>query len=87
MARRYVARDPRTWKKIGSSTVSLDVNIQGLLPEEGVWEIIPKHEVISLARGDVSSVQIPLGLGKRGSFAVRVDGILALHTVLDSRLD
>ena len=85
MARRYVARDPRTWKKIGSSAVSLDVNIQGLLPVEGVWERIPKHEVISLAKGDVSSVQIPLGKG--GSFAVRVDGILALHTVLDSRLD
>ena len=85
MARRYVARDPRTWKKIGSSGSSLDINIQGLLPAEGVWERIPKHEVIPLARGDISSVEIPRGKG--GSFAVRGDAIHALHVVLDSRLD
>ncbi|MFL2493804.1 MAG: HEAT repeat domain-containing protein [Candidatus Thalassarchaeum sp.] len=85
MAGRYVARDPRTWKKIGSSTVSVDVNIQGLLPTEGAWERIPKHEVIPLARGDVASVQLPRGKG--GSFAVRADGIKALHKVLESRLD
>ena len=85
MARRYVARDPRTWRKISSSAASVDVNIQGLLPEDGAWQRIPKHEIISLAKGDVSSVQIPRGKG--GLFAVRIDGIIALHTVLDSRLD
>ena len=85
MARRYVARDPRTWKKIGYSAASVDVNIQGLLPAEGAWQRIPKHEVIPLARGEAASVQIPRGKG--GSFAVRADGIKALHTVLESRLD
>ena len=85
MARRYVARDPRTWKNIGYSTASVDVNVQGLLPAEGAWQRIPKHEVIPLARGEASSIQIPRGKG--GSFAVRGDGIKALHTVLESRLD
>ena len=85
MARRYVARDPRTWKKIGSSAASVDVNIQGLLPGDGVWERIPKHEVIALAKGEVSSVQVSRGRG--GSFAVRVDGILALHMVIERNLD
>jgi len=85
MARRYVARDPRTWKKIGSSTASVDVNIQGLLPEDGPWQRIPKHEIIPLAKGDVSSVQVSRGKG--GSFAVRIDGILALHMALEGRLD
>ena len=85
MARRYVARDPRTWKKIGSSAASIDVNIQGLLPEDGPWQRIPKHEVIPLARGNVSSVEISRGKG--GSFAVRIDGILALHMVMEESLD
>ena len=85
MTRRYVARDPRTWKKIGSSAASVDVNIQGLLPGDGVWERIPKHEVIALAKGEVSSVQVSRGRG--GSFAVRVDGILALHMVIERNLD
>ena len=85
MARRYVARDPRTWKKIGSSAASVDVNIQGLLPGDGVWERIPKHEVIALAKGEVSSVQVSRGRG--GSFAVRVDGILALQMVIERNLD
>ena len=85
MARRYVARDPRTWKKIGSSAASVDVNIQGLLPGDGVLERIPKHEVIALAKGEGSSVQVSRGRG--GSFAVRVDGILALHMVIERNLD
>jgi len=85
MARRYVARDPRTWKKLGSSAASVDINIQGLLPEDGAWQRIPKHDVISLARGEISSVQVSRGKG--GTFAVRVDGILALHMALEGRLD
>ena len=85
MARRYVARDPRTWSKIGSSAASMEVNIQGLLPEDGPWQRLSKHEIIPLAKGDVSSVQVSRGKG--GSFAVRIDGILALHMALERRLD
>ena len=85
MSRGYIARDPRTGKPIRQKRLDSDVDIRGLLPETGLWQRIPAHEILPLARGETESFELSRGDG--GGFARRRDGIKALHRVLDSQID
>ena len=85
MSRGYIARDPRTGKPIRQKRLDSDVDIRGLLPETGLWQRIPAHEILPLARGETESFELSRGDG--GGFARRSDGIKALHRVLDSQID
>ena len=85
MSRGYIARDPRTGKPIRQQRLDSDVDIRGLLPETGLWQRIPAHEILPLARGETESLELSRGDG--GGFARRSDGIKALHRVLDSQID
>ena len=85
MSRGYIARDPRTGKPIRQQRLDSDVDIRGLLPETGLWQRIPAHEILPLARGETESFELSRGDG--GGFARRSDGIKALHRVLDSQID
>jgi len=85
MARDYIARDPRTGKSIRRRGTKVDVDIRGLLPPAGVWQRIPVHEILPLARGDSDGLQLTRGQG--GGFARRVDAIQALHRVMQSQID
>ena len=85
MSRGYIARDPRTGKPIRQQRLDSDVDIGGLLPETGLWQRIPAHEILPLARGETESFELSRGDG--GGFARRSDGIKALHRVLDSQID
>ena len=85
MARDYIARDPRTGKSIRHRGTKVDVDIRGLLPPAGVWQRIPVHEILPLARGDSDGLQLTRGQG--GGFARRVDAIQALHRVMQSQID
>jgi len=85
MSRGYIARDPRTGKPIRQQRLDSDVDIRGLLPETGLWQRIPAHEILPLARGETESLELSRSDG--GGFARRSDGIKALHRVLDSQID
>ena len=85
MARDYIARDPRTGKSIRRRGTKVDVDIRGMLPPAGLWQRIPVHEILPLARGDSDGLQLTRGQG--GGFARRVDAIQALHRVMQSQID
>ncbi len=85
MARDYIARDPRTGKAIRRRGTEVDVDIRGLQPQAGMWQRIPAHEILPLARGDSDGLQLTRGQG--GGFARRVDAVHALHRVMQSQID
>jgi len=85
MARDYIARDPRTGKAIRRRGTEVDVDIRGLQPPAGMWQRIPAHEILPLARGDSDGLQLTRGQG--GGFARRVDAVHALHRVMQSQID
>ena len=85
MSRGYIARDPRTGKPIRRQRLDRDVDIRGLLPDAGLWQRIPAHEILPLASGEAESLELSRSDG--GGFARRSDGIKALHRTLGSQID
>ena len=85
MSRGYIARDPRTGKPIRRQRLDRDVDIGGLLPDAGLWQRIPAHEILPLASGEAESLELSRSDG--GGFARRSDGIKALHRTLGSQID
>ena len=80
MARDYIARDPKTGRPINRRRAVKQVDIRSMLPPSGVWERIPRRDIVPLASGQVKMVEIPRSEG--GGLARRIDGILALNRVL-----
>ena len=80
MARDYIARDPKTGRPINQRRAVKQVDIRSMLPPSGVWERIPRRDIVPLASGQVKMVEIPRSEG--GGLARRIDGILALNRVL-----
>ena len=80
MARDYIARDPKTGRPINRRSAVKQVDIRSMLPPSGVWERIPRRDIVPLASGQVKMVEIPRSEG--GGLARRIDGILALNRVL-----
>ena len=80
MARDYIARDPKTGRPINQRRATKQVDIRSTLPPPGVWERIPRRDIVPLASGQVKMVEIPRSEG--GGLARRIDGILALNRVL-----
>ena len=80
MARDYIARDPKTGRPINRRRAVKQVDIRSMLPPSGVWERIPRRDIVPLASGQVQMVEIPRSEG--GGLARRIDGILALNRVL-----
>ncbi len=80
MARDYIARDPKTGRPINRRSAVKQVDIRSMLPPSGIWERIPRRDIVPLASGQVKMVEIPRSEG--GGLARRIDGILALNRVL-----
>ena len=53
MAREYIARDPRTGKALRKSSSKEDSDIRALLPISGIWEVIPRSDILKLASGEL----------------------------------
>ncbi|MCH2268050.1 HEAT repeat domain-containing protein [Candidatus Thalassarchaeum betae] len=85
MAREYIARDPRTGRPIRRQRLDGHVDIRGLLPSTGLWQRIPVHEILPLARGESDGLELPRSAG--GGFVRRSDAIKALHRVFESQVD
>ena len=88
MAREYVARDPRTGKRIGSSKKRRGRNVSGiasLAPAAGPWQGLPTREIVPLALGMSKKVQI-MKDGLKMTLG-RVDAIKALHKVNENDSD
>ena len=79
MARDYIARDPKTGRPINQRRAVKQVDIRSMSPPSGVWERIPRRDIVPLASGQLKIVEIPRSEG--GGLARRTDGILALHRV------
>ena len=84
MARDYIARDPKTGRPINQRRATKQVDIRSTLPPPGVWERIPRSDIVPLASGQVKMVEIPRSEG--GGLARRIDGILALNRVLPAMI-
>lgn len=67
MARDYIARDPKTGRPINRRRAAKQVDIRSMLPPSGVWERIPRRDIVPLASGQVKMVEILVrrrGIGK-----------------------
>lgn len=82
MARDYIARDPKTGRPINQRRRTKQVDIRSMLPASGVWQRIPRRDIVPLASGEVKMVEIPRSEG--GGLARRIDAILALNRVLSA---
>ena len=83
MARRYIARDPRTGKKIGGRRKAKPAGkgIAALAPSPGPWQSMPLSDIVSVAKGEVSKVEVQ---SDKGTWNLgRIDAIKALHRVLE----
>ena len=83
MARKYVARDPRTGRRIGGRRRSKSPveGIAALSPSPGPWQSIPVPDILPIACGEVAKIEI---LSDRGTWTLgRIDAIKALHKVLE----
>ncbi len=80
MARDYIARDPKTGRPINQRRQTKQVDIRSMLPADGVWQRIPRRDIVPLASGEVKMIEIPRSDG--GGLARRIDAILALNRVL-----
>ena len=83
VARRYIARDPRTGKKIGGrrKAKAAGKGIAALAPSPGPWQSMPLSDIISVATGKVSKVEVQ---SDRGTWNLgRIDAIKALCRVLE----
>ncbi len=81
MAREYIARDPRTGKRIGAKRKGArkGVGIAALSPDSGPWQRLEPHEILPLANGESGKIEI-LADGKRWLLG-RIDAIKALAKV------
>ena len=82
MARKYVARNPRTGKSIRhSGAKSRRGGVSALTPEPGPWQNVEYSDIVPLANGESGKIQVSTDLG----FLTlgRIDGIKALHKVLE----
>ena len=84
MSRDYIARDPKTGRPINQGRATKQADIRSMLPESGIWERIPRGDIIPLASGEAKIVEIPRSEG--GGLARRIDGILALNRVLPTKI-
>ncbi|MEC7708465.1 MAG: HEAT repeat domain-containing protein [Candidatus Thermoplasmatota archaeon] len=85
MAREYVARDPRTGKRIGSSNKRRSRGASGiasLAPSAGPWQALPTREIVPLALGGSQKVEI-MKDGLKMTLG-RVDAVKALHKVTEN---
>jgi|TARA_B100000959_G_scaffold256337_1_gene289421 hypothetical protein len=83
LARKYVARDPRTGRRIGGRRRSKSPveGIAALSPSPGPWQSIPVPDILPIACGEVAKIEI---LSDRGTWTLgRIDAIKALHKVLE----
>lgn len=87
MTGEYVARDPRTGKRIGriSSRNRRQKGIAALTPERGPWQHIPLQDIFPLAIGEMTKIEV-LTDGKKLSLG-RIDAIKALHKISESEVD
>ena len=82
-ARRASARDPRTGKTIGGrrKAKAAGKGIAALAPSPGPWQSMPLSDIIGVATGKVSKVEVQ---SDRGTWNLgRIDAIKALHRVLE----
>ena len=81
MSRGYIARDPRTGKRIGVGKRKGEkkTGIAALYPERGPWQRLEVSEILPLATGKSDKVEI-LADGKRWKLG-RIDAIKALSKV------
>ena len=84
MSRDYIARDPKTGRPINQRRAAKQTDIRSMLPDSGIWERIPRGDIIPLASGEAKIVEIPRSEG--GGLARRIDGILALNRVLPANI-
>ncbi len=85
MTRDYIARDPKTGRPIHQKRASKQVDIRSMLPPDGIWQRIPTREIVNLASGSITMLEIPRSEG--GGLARRIDGILALSRVSPYQID
>jgi HEAT repeat protein len=87
MAREYIARDPRTGRQIrsGGRGKTAKDRIRGLPPSPGPWQSLQFSDIVPLARGRVSKVEVPTNEGKWT--LGRIDAIKALHKVLEKDVE
>jgi len=81
MAREYIARDPRTGKRIGVGKKGgrKTTGFAALSPDSGPWQRLEIPEILPLATGETDKVEI-LTDGKRWRLG-RIDAIKALSKV------
>ena len=81
MSKEYIARDPRTGKRIGVGKRKGEkkTGIAALYPERGPWQRLEVSEILPLATGNSDKVEI-LADGKRWKLG-RIDAIKALSKV------
>ena len=81
MSREYIARDPRTGKRIGVAKKGgrKTTGFAALSPDSGPWQRLEMSEILPLATGDSDKVEI-LTDGKRWKLG-RIDAIKALSKV------
>ena len=84
MSRDYIARDPKTGRPINQRRTAKQTDIRSMLPDSGIWERIPRGDIIPLASGEAKIIEIPRSEG--GGLARRIDGILALNRVLPANI-
>ena len=88
MARKYIARDPRTGKQIrsGSRGKTPKDSIRSLSPGPGPWERLLLADIVPLASGRITKVEVPADEGSKWKLG-RIDAIKALHKVLESDVE
>jgi hypothetical protein len=87
MARKYIARDPRTGKQIrsrGRSKATKD-SIRALTPDPGPWERLLLADIVPLASGRIAKVEVRANESKW--MLGRIDAIKALHKILESDVE
>jgi hypothetical protein len=84
MARKYIARDPRTGKQIrsGRRSKATKDSIRALTPDPGPWERLLLVDIVPLASGRIAKVEVRANESKW--MLGRIDAIKALHKVLES---
>ena len=60
MSRDYIARDPKTGRPINQRRAAKQTDIRSMLPEAGIWERIPRGDIIALASGEAKIIETPL---------------------------
>ena len=88
MVRKYIVRDPRTGKQIRSGVRGKTTkdSIRSLSPGPGPWERLLLADIVPLASGRITKVEVPADEGSKWKLG-RIDAIKALHKVLESDVE